>query len=166
MKLRHSPIAPPLLPPKREGTFLSRGHSGLLVERRGPGRALRVLSGGAGGRQKLTGRRPRGRGAPTRGAKAPGRGAPPRRGGNPRAGLQADGGLSQGSHRGAGVFAIVLITALSFSVWSSRGDSGDARCPGLGASDREIGAGVGWRSGPWAGCRTPPRGPLRRALSW
>ena len=88
-----------------------------------------------------------------------GEGRPARRGVNPRAGLQADGGLSQGSHRGAGVFAIVLITALSFSVWSSRGDSGDARCPGLGASDREIGAGVGWRSGPWAGCRTPPTRP-------
>lgn len=96
-----------------------------------------------------------------------GEGRPARPGVNPRAGLQAGGDLSQGSHRGAGVFAIVLITALSFGVWSSRGACRDPRCPGLGASEREMGAGVGWRSGPWAGCRAhPPRGPLRHALSW
>ena len=95
-----------------------------------------------------------------------GEGRPACPGVNPRAGLQAGGGSSQGSHSEAGVFAIVLITALSFSVWSSRGDSGDAGCPGLGASGREMGAGVGWGSGPWAGCRArPPHGPLRRALS-
>lgn len=70
----------------------------LLVERWGPGRALRVLSGGSGGRQKLTGRRPRGRGAPTRGTKAPapGRGAPRAPGSEPQGRAPSGRGLESG----------------------------------------------------------------------